>query len=173
MEPLNSKDRLWAIVKLSLLFLLTFIIFIVAIFFDYGGVPLKENQLLKEENKKLKEEQAELNKLFQQLDSVYVNILKLDNDPNGIIKSTVAGQMVAISGFAKSESKLTSKISNNAFNSYSIILSEKQKTMESAGLNKDKEKLETEIKDLKDQLKDMKEELKDCETELRMGSRNN
>lgn len=173
MEPLNSKDRLWAIVKLSLLFLLTFIIFIVAIFFDYGGVPLKENQLLKEENKKLKEEQAELNKLFQQLDSVYVNILKLDNDPNGIIKSTVASQMVTISGFAKSESKLTGKISNNAFNTYSIILSEKQKTMESAGLNKDKEKLETEIKDLKDQLKDMKEELKDCETELRMSSRNN
>ena len=79
MEPLNSKDRLWAIVKLSLLFLLTFIIFIIAIYFDYGGVPFKENQLLKEENKKFKEEQAEQNKLFQQLDSVYVNLLKLDS----------------------------------------------------------------------------------------------
>lgn len=173
MEPLNTKDRLWAIVKLSLLFLLTFIIFVIAIYFDYGGVPSKENQLLKEENKKYKEEQVEQNKLFQQLDSVYVNILKLDNDPNGIVRSTVAAQMVSISSFAKSESKSISKFANNAFNAYSIILSEKQKVNESAGLNKDLGKLEKEIIDLKDNLKEMKEELKDCETELRVSSRSN
>jgi uncharacterized coiled-coil protein SlyX len=167
MEPLNSKDRLWAIVKLSLLFLLTFIVFVIAIYFDYGGVPLKENKLLQEENKKFKEEQVEQKKLFQQLDSVYVNLLKLDNDPNGIIKSTIAAQLVSVSGFAKSESKLTSKLANNSLNAYSIILSEKQKVLEGAGLNKDLGKQEKEIKELKDNLKDMKDELKDCQSELR------
>ncbi len=167
MEPLNSKDRLWAIVKLSLLFLLTFIIFVIAIFFDFGGVPIKENRLLKDENKKFKDEQVEQNRLFQQLDSIYVNLLKLDNDPNGIIKSTIASQLVSISGFAKSESKLTSKLANNSLNAYSIILSEKQKVLEGAGLNKDMSKLEKELKDMKDAMKDMKEELKDCQTDLR------
>ncbi len=173
MEPLNSKDRLWAIVKLSLLFLLTFIIFVIAIYFDYGGVPAKESKLLKEENKNFKAEQVEQTKLFLQLDSMYVNLLKLDNDPNGIIKSTIAGQLVLVSGFAKSDSKITGKLANNAFNAYSIILSEKQKVLEGAGLNKDLSKQEKEIKELKDNLKDMKDELKDCQSDLRSASKNN
>ncbi len=174
MDPLNSKDRLWAIVKLSLLFLLTFIIFVIAIFFDYGGVPKKENKLLNEENKKFKEEQADLNKLFLQLDSMYVNVLKLDNDPNGIVKSTIASQLALITNsLAKSESKITSGLANNSVNAYAIILSEKQKVLDAAGLNKDLGKQEREIKDLKDNLKDLKDELKDCQTELRINSKNN
>ena len=47
MEPKNKKERTKSVLKFSLLFLVTIALILVATFFDFDRLPLKENSVLR------------------------------------------------------------------------------------------------------------------------------
>lgn len=82
MEPLNTKERSSAILKMALLFLFTLIVFVVAIYFDYQ-VPNKQLDMVKAERDKLKQEMMQVKELMNGVKEFRENFVLNSDDEDG------------------------------------------------------------------------------------------
>ena len=80
MEPLNTKERTSAIVKMALLFLLTLIIFVIGVYFDIR-VPHRQLEALKEERDALRLEKAQVAELLRVSNGLFENYSRAVGDP--------------------------------------------------------------------------------------------
>ena len=84
MEPKNTKERKSSVLKFSLLFLVTILLILVATFFDFNRLPLKENNVLRTKvkqadkelvyQKEFSEKSREIKSLIDSLDKPGQNI---------------------------------------------------------------------------------------------------
>lgn len=84
MEPKNKKERINSILKFTLIFGVTIVLVILAIFFDFNRLPFKENSLLKERIIQVEKEEIfqskfskgakEINALIDSLDKPGQNV---------------------------------------------------------------------------------------------------
>ena len=84
MKPKNTKERRDSILKFTLVFGVTLILVITAVFFDFNRLPFKENSILKERILQVKKEEAfqlkfskgaeEINALLDSLDRPGQNV---------------------------------------------------------------------------------------------------
>ena len=79
MEPLNTKERSSAILKMALLFLFTLIVFVVAIYFDYQ-VPNKQLDMVKAERDKLKQEMLQIKEVMNGLKDFRTDFEQFSDD---------------------------------------------------------------------------------------------
>lgn len=167
MEPLNSKERTSATFKMAGLFLLTLIIFTVAIYFNFQ-VPKKQLTILKAEKEQAYQQGEDLKKLLAQIAVLQENHRTYDKDPekNYGIPETMRTNFSALPAINSDTASAVNKLSNNLKYAYYELFTASQinhQIDQQAGNNQE---LQKEIDELEKELKELKRELKDCEADL-------
>lgn len=118
MKPKNTKERRNSFLKFSLLFLVTVITIMVAVFFNFK-VPTKENQLLKEQEKGIKKERTFQKEFSNEMTHVKVLLDSLDAPGTNrtYINSLISKKLVDLQGI------IPTKDSTYNYNMYTRIVS--------------------------------------------------
>jgi hypothetical protein len=78
MKPINEKERTGAFTQFLLMFIVTVILIVLAVFCDIK-IDQKEKRILKSEIDSLKNEKVYLRNLSNEIDSMYKTMNKMDN----------------------------------------------------------------------------------------------
>jgi len=84
MEPKNKKERTSSILKFTILFALTVILILVATFFDFNRLPLKENNVLRDKISSVKKERVYQEAFSKKADEIRSLIDSLDTPGQNI-----------------------------------------------------------------------------------------
>lgn len=161
MKPKNNKERRNSILKFALLFLITVSIIVVALFFDFDRLPLKENELLRE-RKAMAEKEMEYQEEFSgSMEEIKALIDSLDVPGQNIlyISQLVNSKIVDLQRTIPVEdSTYRYDMYNNIINSYLELKEMKTKLTEYGEVDK--------------RLKEYEEELDRVREELNIANRN-
>ena len=84
MEPKNKKERTSSILKFTLLFAVTIILILVATFFDFNRLPLKENNVLRKKVSSVEKERVYQKAFSKKADEIRSLIDSLDTPGQNI-----------------------------------------------------------------------------------------
>jgi len=118
MKPKNTKERRNSFLKFSLLFLVTVITIMVAVFFNFK-VPTKENEILKEQSKSIKKEMQFQNSFSDEMVNVKSLLDSLDTPGTNTtyINSLISKKLVDL------QDLIPTKDSTYKYNMYTRIVS--------------------------------------------------
>ena len=77
MEPKNKKERTSSILKFAILFALTVILILVATFFDFNRLPLKENNVLRDKISSVKKERVYQEAFSKKADEIRLSLIHI------------------------------------------------------------------------------------------------
>ncbi|MCC6599664.1 MAG: hypothetical protein IT223_03215 [Crocinitomicaceae bacterium] len=159
MEALNQPERSKALVKFIVIFSVTVLLAIVAIFFDFK-VPAKKNKLLKEENRNLQAQISLQEGVSAKMDSIEIYLGRMA-DPKFDFGTNEEFVNSYIAELKKYENDSTSfgrmiKRSNSNYLQLKVLRKQLRETGGSASER---------IKELEKELKKTEDELEDCEKE--------
>ena len=170
MDILNKKERFNAFMLFLLMFFVTMIVLITAIFFNYK-LPIKENEVLKHENDKMNM-QFSFNKEFSnKIEEINKLVDSLDAAPDSFqyIEQTINLELVQLKEIIPNDSIVDPKLYQNVILTYKTFVNTKKKLLL---INDSKEKIDglnSEVKELLEDKKALEQKLLLCE----MVSRNN
>jgi len=104
MEPLNSQERLSAFAKFLVAFLITVIIIVMAVFFDYR-VPVAQNKQLIEQNAALQQSSKLAQDALYKMDSLNNYFAKFSPDSLNflLISNSIVQQITALQQMSKQD----------------------------------------------------------------------
>ncbi|PKV50731.1 hypothetical protein ATE84_2797 [Aquimarina sp. MAR_2010_214] len=160
MKPKNSKERRNSILKFSLLFIFTVTLIVLAFFFDFDRVPLKENSVLREQSKSIKTEIQFQEKFSSEMFAIRSLLDSLDTPGQNIqyINALINSKIVDL------QKSIPEEDSTYRYNMYNSIV---KSFVDLQGL---KTKLK-EFEDVDAQLDEYEEELERVNQELEKANR--
>ncbi|MFP2997345.1 type VI secretion system TssO [Spongiivirga sp. MCCC 1A20706] len=78
MKPQNAKERRSSIWKFILLFVVTVLLIVTAIFFDFNQIPLHENKVWRERSEKIEKDIAFQEQFFKGMKDIKAHVDSLD-----------------------------------------------------------------------------------------------
>lgn len=164
MDILNKKERFNAFMLFLVMFFITMIILITAIFFNYR-LPVKENEVLKQENDKMNM-QLSFNKEFaNKIEDVNKLVDSLDAAPASFqfIQQSINFELVQLKETIPSDSIVDSRLYQNVILNYVNLVEAKRKLLLTNDSKNDMDKMDKELKDLADENKNLSRQLQMCE----------
>ncbi|WP_109852699.1 type VI secretion system TssO [Aquimarina sp. AU58] len=160
MKPKNSKERRNSILKFSLLFIFTVTLIVLAFFFDFDRVPLKENSVLREQSKAIKTEMQFQEEFSSEMFAIRSLLDSLDTPGQNIqyINALINSKIVDL------QKSIPEEDSTYRYNMYNSIV---KSFVDLQGL---KTKLK-EFEDVDAQLEEYEEELERVNQELEKANR--
>ena len=152
MDSLNKRERIYSFCWFLLLFLITNILLLVAVFFNYQ-VPEKENEMLKEEIEKYRKEGLFQQSFHERINEI-TNYLNVVNAPE---QNAVYIDQIIAASLADTRSKVPKSSTNFPFydNIIQALLSLQQSKQQLRALQHSQE----EILSLKDKVSQLTESL--------------
>ncbi|WP_062061879.1 type VI secretion system TssO [Aquimarina longa] len=148
MKPKNNKERRNSILKFSLLFVFTAALIVIAFFFDFDRIPLKENSVLREQSvavqkeikfqEKFSDEMITIRSLLDSLDTPGQNIQYI----NALINSKIVDLQKSI---PKEDSTYRYDMYNNVVKSFVDLQGLKTKLKEFDNVDAQLEEYEDEL----------------------------
>ncbi|WP_339887643.1 type VI secretion system TssO [uncultured Flavobacterium sp.] len=164
MDILNKKERFNAFMLFLLMFLITMIVLITAIFFNYK-LPIKENEVLKHENDKMNM-QFSFNKEFSnKIEEINKLVDSLDAAPDSFqyIEQSINFELVQLKEIIPNDSIVDPKLYQNVILTYKTYVNTKKKLLQINDSKKEIDKMDKELKELADENKDLSRQLQMCE----------
>ena len=161
-QVLNSQDRNQAFLKFLLFFIITVILIIVAIFFDYR-MPIRENRMLQDEVDVQRQRETNQQKFVQKLDEVLplLDSIGTSGANNEILKVQVSGKINDLSGLQENSNTVTGKMNKVIIEKLTELMNNKNQLMEMDTKVRKYDELQTELRDCKTNLKNAQDEIKD------------
>jgi len=156
MKAKNRKARRNSFLKFFLLFILTTSIVVVALFFDFNVMPIKENKVLRQQAVEIEKEmklQEDFSKDIQLLKGM-VDSLDIPGQNRAFLNSMLSSQIV------KLQEKVPVKDSTYRYDMYNNII------WSFAEIQKLKEELNS-YSDVEERITEYREELAKCRDELK------
>lgn len=164
MDILNKKERFNAFMLFLLMFFITMIVLITAIFFNYK-LPIKENEVLKHENDKMNM-QFSFNKEFSStIEDINKLVDSLDAAPESFqfIEQSINYELVQLKEKIPNDSIVDPKLYQNVILTYKTYVNTKKKLLQINDSKKEIDKMDKELKELADENKDLARQLQMCE----------
>ncbi|CAM3750134.1 type VI secretion system TssO [Flavobacterium gelidilacus] len=164
MDILNKKERFNAFMLFLLMFFITMIVLISAIFFNYK-LPIKENEVLKNENDKMNM-QYSFNKEFSNtIEDINKLVDSLDAAPESFqfIEQSINYELVQLKEKIPNDSIVDPKLYQNVILTYKTYVNTKKKLLQINDSKKEIDKMDKELKELADENKDLARQLQMCE----------
>ena len=164
MDILNKKERFNAFMLFLLMFFITMIVLISAIFFNYK-LPIKENEVLKHENDKMNM-QFSFNKEFSStIEDINKLVDSLDAAPESFqfIEQSINYELVQLKEKIPNDSIVDPKLYQNVILTYKTYVNTKKKLLQINDSKKEIDKMDKELKELADENKDLARQLQMCE----------
>jgi hypothetical protein len=156
MEPLNTKERTIGLLKFIGLFLVLFVLAIVAISFDFK-LPKKQIQLLREENARLSADNVSKKSVVVLVDSLNSKMLRYDTETNKVfIETQINSDINRLITVARDDSSDFGFLLANISKEYLRHLDDKKKIGDGASWSEKIADRDKEIADLKTELKGLK-----------------
>lgn len=161
MKPLNAKERTIGLVKFAGLFLLTVVLVVFAVFFNFALVPKAEMEGYKSQVATLNAKVETDNKLVSQVTDLNNNLLQYQNNPSNTIASSAVGNgITALSDISKKDSiSFTGKLSGQILTGYGIAVSSINKGQASGNASDDLKKIKDDLKACQDDVKDKNQQI--------------
>lgn len=155
MKPKNEKEINNAFFQFLMLFLLTVVIVVIAVFFDYG-FNWKDYGRVREQFKEVSSVLNNKNTLITKIDSINAGLARYDlpGSVPSIIESDIATALTDLKKTTSSDSA-SIKLNNSLFRAYSMLLKSKKDFMK---LKEDNGKLQYELTTLQTSYDKLKEE---------------
>ena len=164
MDILNKKERFNAFMLFLLMFFVTMIVLITAIFFNYK-LPIKENEVLKHENDKMNM-QFSFNKEFSnKIESINKLVDSLDAAPESFqfIEQSINYELVQLQEKIPNDTIVDSRLYQNVILTYKTYVTTKKKLLEINDSKKEITKLTQDLKEVSEENKDLARQLQICE----------
>ena len=161
MKPLNAKERTIGLLKFAVLFLLTVVLVVFAVFFNFALVPKAEMEGYKSQIASLNAKVETDNKLVSQVTDLNNNLLQYQNNPSNTIASSAVGNgITALSDIAKKDSiSFTGKLSGQILTGYTTAVSAISKGQSSGNVSDDLKKMKDDLKACQDDVKDKNQQI--------------
>lgn len=160
MDILNKKERFNAFMLFLLMFFVTMIVLITAIFFNYR-LPIKENEVLKRENDKMNM-QFSFNKEFSnKIEDVNKLVDSLNAAPESFqfIEQSINYELVQLKEKIPSDTIVDPKLYQNVILNYIDLVKTKKRLLLTSDSKNEMDKMDKELKELADENKSLSREL--------------
>ena len=164
MDILNKKERFNAFMLFLLMFFVTMIVLITAIFFNYK-LPIKENEVLKHENDKMNM-QFSFNKEFSnKIESINKLVDSLDAAPESFqfIEQSINYELVQLKEKIPNDTIVDPKLYQNVILTYKTYVNTKRKLLQINDSKSEIDKMDKELKDLAAENKNLVMQLQMCQ----------
>jgi hypothetical protein len=152
-QILNNQERTQAFLKFLLFFLLTIVLVVMAVFFNYR-LPSKENKLLSDEVDIQRQQETNQQKFITKMDEINLLMDSLEKHPNGFdqLSILIDSKIVELQVLGQNDNTAYGKMNKAIDNNLSKLLT-------------DRKNLYPLLHD-HDNITAVQEELKQCKTEL-------
>jgi Tfp pilus assembly protein PilO len=131
MKPLNQKERNKAFVQFLIGFLITFAIFVAAIFYDFR-MPMKENEMLRKQNESMRSAIEKQDKMMAIMSTIDSTMATLDQpDPNATFKEQLVSTKIIEMDEANKDASTSSLLYQKIAGTYKAMLADKKRLRDS------------------------------------------